>query len=316
MKGIIRPFAVLPEVLSGKEGFSSFNEWKTFIREALERMERGAVMIDYGLQNAVSKSGGFIQANTVLKHLLKKNLLYRWPKQAPDESSHENIFRSLLPCPPNEVITGIISVHQNTTGHSPESTHPLKLSNLDINDNEMNLKTGWWWDLMKQEIQFEKTPQNYKKLLVPLAKQGGHMEIWDPYFNPKKNNYVHWQELLKEMAKNTRCTFRIHTSEKALENAQGNYMNFSFAMRPLQGAFSRGSNRLEVLLRRYKEIPKGFHDRFVFTAKSISIQFSWGIDCGNDHEQTVIVLTPETAEEKQRIFNSAPSSSVLDRIGF
>jgi hypothetical protein len=314
MKGVIRPFAVLPEVLCGKDGFKSYDDWVAFIKEALERMERGAVLADYGIHQAVSTTGGYIQANTVIKHFAKMNFLYRWPTQAPIGSGHRTIFESLVSCGPNENLAGIISVHQNHTSNPPPSTHPLNLAPLNINDGVLSLERSWWAELLQQEIIFEKTPQNYRKLLIPLAKQGGHLEVWDPYFNPMRANYVHWRDLIKQILKNTKATIRIHTSEKALETSQRSSMEFSSAMRPLSELICKGSYRLEINLRKHREIPEGFHDRFIFTRNSISVQFSWGIDCGNDHKQTVVVLSPDTAKEKQKIFNSALTSSLIDSI--
>lgn len=314
MRGVIRPFAVLPEVLSGKDGFKTYHEWVVFIKETLDRMEKGAVLADYGIHQAVSTTGGFIQANTVIKHLAKMNFLYRWPKQAPSGSGHRSIFESLVSCSPDEDLVGIISVHQNHTSTPPQSTHPVKLSALNINNDIVSLEKSWWADLLQQETIFEKTPENYKKLLLPLARQGGHLEVWDPYFNPTRDNYSHWRNLIKLIVKNTKATIRIHTSEKALETSHKSQMEFSSAMRPLCDLICKGSYRVEIILRKHREIPEGFHDRFIFTRKSISVQFSWGIDCSSDHKQTVIILSPETAKEKQKIFNSAPSSSFIERI--
>lgn len=312
MKGVIRPFAVLPEVLSGKEGFAGLSEWKFFVKEMLERFQRGAVLADYGIQNAVSATGGFLEANIVLKHIAKNNFLCKYPSQLTTAITNEAIFKSLVEDKLSDVLAGIISVHQNQTGRPPPSTHPSKLTALSLSEGTFHFERSWWDDLLQQETMFEKTPDNYKKLLLPLAKQGGHLEIWDPFFNPSKSNYKHWRDLLKVLARESKATLRIHTSEKALFSDIDEPFDFSSAMSPLKECFVKGSNRLEVVLRNQREIPDGFHDRFIFSRSSISVQFSWGIDCNRDHnKQTVVILSPETAKSKQTTLNSAPQTSFL-----
>lgn len=312
MIGAIRPFGIFPGVLVGKDGFETYQEWQTFIREIFQRAEKGGVIADFGLQSAISIRNGFLESNQVLKHLAKQNLLYRWPKQANAPNDSNSIFQSLVDGAETEPLHGIVSLEKNTTNKPPESTHPKKLSEIEISQENIKLAHNWWGELLQQEFVFEKTLENYKRILLPLAKIGGDIEIWDAYFNPKRNHYRHWVDLLSSLSKNSRSRIIINTSEKALEQENGQ-MEFQAAMEPLKRAISPKSNRLLVILRNQKQIPDGFHDRFIFTRTSVSIQLSWGTDQAAEHQQTCLILSPDTARRKRESLNNAPESSQLEK---
>jgi hypothetical protein len=311
MIGAIRPFGIFPGVLVGKDGFETYQEWQNFIKEILQRAERGGVVADFGLQGAISNHKGFLESNQVLKHLAKKNLLYRWPKQANAPNDSNSIFQSLVDGAETEPLHGIVSLEKNPTNRPPESTHPKKLSEIEISQENIKLERNWWGQLLQQEFVFEKTLENYKKILLPLVKIGGDLEIWDAYFNPKRNHYRHWVDLLSFLGKNSRSRIVINTSEKALEQENGQ-MDFQIAMEPLMRTFLPKSNRLLVVLRNQKQMPDGFHDRFIFTRTSVSIQLSWGTDQAAENRQTCLILSPETARRKREILNNAPESSRLE----
>ncbi|NDD59081.1 MAG: hypothetical protein EBZ47_07535 [Chlamydiae bacterium] len=296
MIGAIRPFGVFPGVLVGKDGFDTFQEWQRFIKEIFERAEKGGVVADFGLQNAISSKKGFLEANQVLKSLAKKNLLYRWPKQVKNPTDSNSIFQSLIEGAETEPLYGIVSPEANTTSKPPPSTHPKELSKIKITDESIEIEKNWWSQLLQQEFVFEKTLENYKKILLPLAKIGGHLEVWDAYFNPTKTNYRHWIDLLAHLAKNSKASIEINTSDKALEIDQGRQMDFHEAMEPLKRSLMPRSNRLVLNLLNQKKIPDGFHDRFIFTRNSISLQLSWGTDKHPDHQQTCVILSSENAK--------------------